>query len=111
IVIQAEDGIRALHVTGVQTCALPISSWIETNKWLLSIRLKTNRLPMDKNCWIALPYKLSAKDIEAQNFRSKKKEQSLLTLYATNCMWMKKQRQSNSVYTSLHQNSFSVIKL
>src|SRR5690606_40674817 len=23
--IQAEDGIRAFHVTGVQTCALPIS--------------------------------------------------------------------------------------
>src|SRR5215475_7281190 len=23
---QAEDGIRAFHVTGVQTCALPISS-------------------------------------------------------------------------------------
>src|SRR5690606_39945542 len=24
---QAEDGIRDFHVTGVQTCALPISSW------------------------------------------------------------------------------------
>src|SRR5690349_23056863 len=24
---QAEDGIRALYVTGVQTCALPISTW------------------------------------------------------------------------------------
>src|SRR5207245_6108792 len=24
---QAEDGIRAATVTGVQTCALPISSW------------------------------------------------------------------------------------
>src|SRR5438874_5011801 len=24
---QAEDGIRALYVTGVQTCALPISVW------------------------------------------------------------------------------------
>src|SRR5690606_40229913 len=24
---QAEDGIRGFHVTGVQTCALPISSW------------------------------------------------------------------------------------
>src|SRR5690625_7971945 len=24
---QAEDGIRDGHVTGVQTCALPISSW------------------------------------------------------------------------------------
>src|SRR5690625_5436165 len=25
---QAEDGIRDGHVTGVQTCALPISSWL-----------------------------------------------------------------------------------
>src|SRR6266576_5883590 len=25
---QAEDGIRDLYVTGVQTCALPISSWV-----------------------------------------------------------------------------------
>src|SRR5690606_40041870 len=24
---QAEDGIRDFHVTGVQTCALPISGW------------------------------------------------------------------------------------
>src|SRR6266496_4842089 len=24
---QAEDGIRDLYVTGVQTCALPISNW------------------------------------------------------------------------------------
>src|SRR5204863_3411381 len=33
--VQAEDGIRDLYVTGVQTCALPISKWdvsgIETN--------------------------------------------------------------------------------
>src|SRR5690606_39378360 len=26
---QAEDGIRDFHVTGVQTCALPILSWIQ----------------------------------------------------------------------------------
>src|SRR5690606_25897877 len=26
---QAEDGIRDFHVTGVQTCALPISQWSE----------------------------------------------------------------------------------
>src|SRR5690606_39560801 len=34
-VFQAEDGIRAFHVTGVQTCALPISAenpnWRETD--------------------------------------------------------------------------------
>src|SRR5690606_40524705 len=26
---QAEDGIRAFHVTGVQTCALPISRFVD----------------------------------------------------------------------------------
>ena len=31
---QAEDGIRDWSVTGVQTCALPISL-IETNPWVL----------------------------------------------------------------------------
>src|SRR6266576_6221168 len=28
---QAEDGIRYLYVTGVQTCALPISAWLKSN--------------------------------------------------------------------------------
>src|SRR5690606_41158186 len=31
---QAEDGIRAFHVTGVQTCALPISILVEGLKRL-----------------------------------------------------------------------------
>src|SRR5690606_40821031 len=36
---QAEDGIRAFHVTGVQTCALPIFtrapfwSWVASHIW------------------------------------------------------------------------------
>src|SRR5690606_40576097 len=30
--LQAEDGIRDFHVTGVQTCALPISSFMCTGK-------------------------------------------------------------------------------
>src|SRR2546430_10045860 len=29
---QAEDGIRDLTVTGVQTCALPISRWVVSTK-------------------------------------------------------------------------------
>src|SRR5439155_10901012 len=28
---QAEDGIRDGHVTGVQTCALPICLWVQTS--------------------------------------------------------------------------------
>src|SRR5690606_40633861 len=35
---QAEDGIRDFHVTGVQTCALPISAW-ERQLW--SVRPST----------------------------------------------------------------------
>src|SRR5690606_40859590 len=30
---QAEDGIRDFHVTGVQTCALPISGWRWPGPW------------------------------------------------------------------------------
>src|SRR3990167_8598774 len=38
---QAEDGIRDLTVTGVQTCALPI--WIsETVRFLLSVMISTS---------------------------------------------------------------------
>src|SRR5439155_15991896 len=33
---QAEDGIRDGHVTGVQTCALPIFQFAETSRWSLS---------------------------------------------------------------------------
>src|SRR5205809_3472542 len=36
---QAEDGIRDVAVTGVQTCALPISSWHEVG----SLRLASTR--------------------------------------------------------------------
>src|SRR5207302_2727097 len=30
---QAEDGIRDFHVTGVQTCALPISTTWRSHQW------------------------------------------------------------------------------
>src|SRR2546430_5769576 len=33
---QAEDGIRDLTVTGVQTCALPIFQKVGTGKWILT---------------------------------------------------------------------------
>src|SRR5690625_7769212 len=38
---QAEDGIRDGHVTGVQTCALPICSHVEIGKEL-AIKYKEN---------------------------------------------------------------------
>src|SRR5690606_40499355 len=41
VFFQAEDGIRDFHVTGVQTCALPISFSfsIRTAAWMVSRRL------------------------------------------------------------------------
>src|SRR5690625_5870719 len=35
--IQAEDGIRDGHVTGVQTCALPISTFVMTAVFLVLV--------------------------------------------------------------------------
>src|SRR2546427_6869554 len=47
---QAEDGIRDLTVTGVQTCALPISSygtWSTSKRWP-TIRIMMPRSPLQK---------------------------------------------------------------
>src|SRR2546430_4098204 len=44
---QAEDGIRDLTVTGVQTCALPISAGVDATvirNWLGHARLDTTNL-------------------------------------------------------------------
>src|SRR5436309_5525478 len=66
---QAEDGIRDFHVTGVQTCALPISSRGKVGEsvkqindgfphWLNGAFKQFNkqpeRLPFDQHCLIAL---------------------------------------------------------
>src|SRR5690606_39665206 len=64
---QAEDGIRDFHVTGVQTCALPISTIDERVevckthliKWVLhtstrsSIVGPSSRSPVSKKCLIS----------------------------------------------------------
>src|SRR5690606_39614172 len=43
--IQAEDGIRVFHVTGVQTCALPICRLLDENvaQAEVGLRLKVSR--------------------------------------------------------------------
>src|SRR5439155_9480822 len=54
---QAEDGIRDGHVTGVQTCALPISGGgarapMTTRKgrrWSLDVTTKSNALDLEAN--------------------------------------------------------------
>src|SRR5438874_8887503 len=42
---QAEDGIRDLYVTGVQTCALPISFWREDASFLAEIVVSLSDAP------------------------------------------------------------------
>src|SRR6266496_5864760 len=43
---QAEDGIRDLYVTGVQTCALPISAWVKDRSGKVSPVAVTRLLGM-----------------------------------------------------------------
>src|SRR5690625_5940922 len=49
---QAEDGIRDGHVTGVQTCALPISGVLAD--------VARTQLPPDGLTWIALEFESAA---------------------------------------------------
>src|SRR5690606_40611587 len=42
---QAEDGIRDFHVTGVQTCALPIYIGLQSQQPLLRVAQGTTRNP------------------------------------------------------------------
>src|SRR2546430_12341068 len=44
---QAEDGIRDLTVTGVQTCALPILGWQLDVPWLRSLGLGADSVSHD----------------------------------------------------------------
>src|SRR5690606_39790785 len=43
--LQAEDGIRYCHVTGVQTCALPISAQVRSMAALTSATLMSGASP------------------------------------------------------------------
>src|SRR2546430_12402845 len=57
---QAEDGIRDLTVTGVQTCALPISSWREPSLRACSQAGLVNNLN-DALAWGLVPLYLAAR--------------------------------------------------
>src|SRR5699024_12200673 len=48
---QAEDGIRDRNVTGVQTCALPISANWESYASAISALLSTSRSPRSPATW------------------------------------------------------------
>src|SRR5437870_9327121 len=48
---QAEDGIRDGHVTGVQTCALPICDATQTRVWVaITFSLELSHVT---TCWVA----------------------------------------------------------
>src|SRR5688572_9065404 len=44
---QAEDGIRDLTVTGVQTCALPIAIWLDSTRNRLCIEFVRRKAAMN----------------------------------------------------------------
>src|SRR5207248_7159890 len=48
---QAEDGIRDRTVTGVQTCALPISILMEIDQEAQTTKRVLERIPEDKLSW------------------------------------------------------------
>src|SRR5256884_573948 len=48
---QAEDGIRDVAVTGVQTCALPISYFVQSER-----RTRMNQLEKDDNATCVMTY-------------------------------------------------------
>src|SRR3712207_7264127 len=59
---QAEDGIRDIGVTGVQTCALPISCGM--------ISLSTKLLTVDRiSCWMSVRSAVCAKRVNERSSR------------------------------------------
>src|SRR5690349_25037461 len=56
---QAEDGIRDLYVTGVQTCALPISSSIVIDSWAAT-RFSTSEICSRLGRWKSKRWQRSA---------------------------------------------------
>src|SRR6266511_3822485 len=57
---QAEDGIRDFHVTGVQTCALPISSSCALSSFSLAIRGHEPRCTRTHQSGVAETYVLAS---------------------------------------------------
>src|SRR5690349_23545278 len=56
---QAEDGIRDLYVTGVQTCALPILAWCAW-AWCLRRLRRRRTIRRDRSRWWCLSHRAAA---------------------------------------------------
>src|SRR5256886_15089081 len=65
---QAEDGIRDLTVTGVQTCALPIYSVVERTLFLLKHHARFKRLTVMRELASGLPSVLGDHERLIQSF-------------------------------------------
>src|SRR5690606_40342488 len=84
---QAEDGIRDFHVTGVQTCALPICSYLKPYfsfiiKYLLSAFVENfNKLPFSICSFLPSTYKIAFPFHRSEERRVGKECRSWLSLY------------------------------
>src|SRR5688572_31647456 len=79
---QAEDGIRDLTVTGVQTCALPILSRHGLDRWCASAALCWRALHIDVAGFLpAKPLTLAAGDFRSEERRVGKECRSRWSAY------------------------------
>src|SRR5256885_11283165 len=66
---QAEDGIRDYKVTGVQTCALPISDLAEAKKFADAIHAKFPGKLLAYNCSPSFNWKKKLDEVSIANFQ------------------------------------------
>src|SRR2546427_8028507 len=89
---QAEDGIRDLTVTGVQTCALPISEDVERVEEREHLEVRADRedvLPPEQGEVVReLPYVLDRKSTRLNSSHSQ-------ISYAVFCLKKKKKKKTN----------------
>src|SRR2546430_7174778 len=95
---QAEDGIRDLTVTGVQTCALPISQKIAYLGWVAYANYQLN-------CIAILPeydYKRRGKPWEACGDRKSTRLNSSHSQISYAVFCLKKKKKMITIFTSMH---------
>src|SRR5690606_40428974 len=93
---QAEDGIRDFHVTGVQTCALPISASRTVTSLMAMVPLSECRMPtlISSEDSAAVPVPDSPDDPQAARARTRTAETSARGVrtsssFLPTCYWKK----------------------
>src|SRR2546422_6319900 len=111
---QAEDGIRDVAVTGVQTCALPIStasSGENPSTWCFSLSIKLRGMSNGKAtfwCPVALKRRSSACWMRSEEHTSEL--QSRLHLVCR-LLLEKKNRASATAVEDLHSNDYNELEI